>query len=533
MKHAFAQIPSADIQRSAFDLSHSYKTTFDSGYLIPFYCREILPGTTIDLKAAILARMSTPIVPVADNIYLDTQFFFVPNRLVWQHWVNMQGEQRNPSDTIDYLTPTVQAGSEGFEVGSIADYFGIPTGVPNLKVNALPFRAVNLIFNEWYRDENLQDSVPDNFGDGPDNIADYKLLRRGKRKDYYTSSLPWPQKFNSVTLPLGEQAYVYGTGQNFALTNNNNFVSMFGTSQGAEFKPSNNPWATVGSAATGTTPVSPTTLGVPTKEQVGSNTPAMYADLQFASTISVNALRMSFQLQRLYERDARGGSRYVEILLSHFGVVSPDARLQRPEFLGGSSSPISINPVQQTSASDATTPQGNLAAYAVCADSIPGFKKSFTEHGFVIGFCSVRCDLSYQQGLHKMWTRDNRYSYYMPVLAHLGEQAVLSKELYCDGSADDESVFGYQERWAEYRFAGNMITGKLRSTDPQSLDIWHLAQKFDSRPVLNADFIEDKPPIKRILAVQDEPEFIMDTYFKETDILPMPVYSVPGLVDHF
>lgn len=512
MAHQFSQIPRAEIQRSSFNRSHGYKTTFDSGYLVPFYIDEVLPGDTFNLKCTLFARLATPIVPFMDNMFMETFFFFVPNRLLWDNWQKFNGEQENPDDSTDFLIPTIK-NTGSFTVGGIADYFGIPTGVNNLEVNALPFRAYNLIYNEWFRDENLQDSLPVEKGDGPDDVANYKLVRRGKRHDYFTSSLPWPQKGPGVEIPLTGNAPIIQDRP----------VSSIPTGLG------------IGDISN---PLSSYRLNVSgdfvyANPSFSNNNYKLVADLSSVTSATINSLRQAFQVQRLYERDARGGTRYTEILRAHFGVVSPDARLQRPEYLGGSSSPININPVQQTSASDSTTPQGNLAAYGLTSSKIHGFTKSFVEHGYIIGLVNVRADLTYQQGLQRMWFRQTRFDFYWPVLAHLGEQAVLNKEIYAQGTAADDDVFGYQERYAEYRYYPSLITGKFRSTYAQPLDMWHLSQKFDSLPTLSAQFIEDNPPVSRVIAIQDEPQFLLDTYFSLNCVRPMPVYSVPGLVDHF
>lgn len=517
-QHLFSQIPRADIQRSSFNRSHGYKTTLDSGYLVPFYVDEVLPGDTFNLKATLFGRLATPVVPFMDNMYLETFFFFVPNRLVWDNWQKFNGEQKNPGDSTDFLIPTLEAGKH--EVGSIADYFGIPTGVSLDKINALPFRAYNLIYNEWFRDENLQDSLEVPTGDGPDPINKYNLVRRGKRHDYFTSCLPWPQKGPGVELPLGATANLNGTlsvpGGSYTLNVSTNGNSL-----------SHNPNWTWQSGSS----VNPT-ITVPTN-RIDMSKSGVTVDLSSATAITINSLRQAFQLQKLYERDARGGTRYTEILRAHFGVISPDARLQRPEYLGGSSTRINVNPVQQTSATDTTSPQGNLAAYGVLGDKVNGFMKSFVEHGYIIGLVNVRADLTYQQGLNRMWSRQTRFDYYWPALAHLGEQAVLNKEIYAQGTSKDDEVFGYQERWAEYRYFPSQITGKFRSTYAQSLDVWHLAQEFAELPKLNSEFIVDNPPVARVLAVQNEPQILLDCYFSLSCVRPMPIYSVPGLVDHF
>lgn len=515
MNHRFSEVPSADIQRSSFNRSHGYKTTFDSGYLVPFFCDEVLPGDTFKLKTALFSRLATPIVPFMDNLFLETFYFFVPNRLLWDHWKEFNGEQKNPGDSTDYLIPQIEAPSQGFAVGSIYDYFGIPTGVGKIKVNALHFRAYNLIFNEWFRDENLQNSVTFFTGDGDEGWAQYDLLRRNKRHDYFTSCLPWPQKGPGVELPLGGVAPVIASDKYPRVNVGANSVDALLTV-----------------SADGNVQTNKIYSGQPIKFATETG---LQADLSHATATTINSLRQAFQLQKLYERDARGGTRYTEIIRSHFRVVSPDARLQRPEYLGGSSQRININPVQQTSAQkDQPTPQGNLAAFGLVSDVHHGFSKSFTEHGVIIGLVNVRADLTYQRALNRMWSRQTRWDYYWPALAHLGEQAVLNKEIYVQGDKEiDDKVFGYQERYAEYRYKPSLITGKMNSHVVSSLHNWHLSQKFESLPALNDRFIQDRPPIKRVVAVQNEPEFILDAYFNLHCVRPMPLYSVPGLTDHF
>lgn len=528
MEHQFSRVPSANIQRSSFDRSHGVKTTFNSGLLIPVFADEALPGDTFNLNMTAFGRLATPIHPFMDNLFLDSFFFFVPNRLIWDNWQAFNGERSNPGDTTSYVVPIMNAPAGGHDELSLSDYLGIPTKVVPFSHSTLWHRAYNLIWNEWFRDENLQNNEQVDKGDGPDDPTKYRLLRRGKRHDYFTSSLPWPQKGPAVALPLQGEAPVRGIGKggaNYPLVN-----------QSPIYETGRNPTTvTYAAASRHDATVSNDTIYL---EGDPSNPgwPNIKADLSEVTAATINELRQAFQIQKLYERDARGGTRYTEIVRSHFGVVSPDARLQRPEYLGGGSTPININPVAQTSASQTTptpSPQANLAAFGTLQANNHGFTKSFTEHGVILGLVSVRADLNYQQGLNRMFSRSTRFDFYWPALSHLGEQAVLNKEIFADGTAADNEAFGYQERYAEYRYKPSIITGRMRSNASSSLETWHLAQNFASRPVLNAAFIEDKPPIGRVIAVTTEPEFIFDGYFRLRCARPMPVYSVPGLIDHF
>lgn len=522
---SFAQVPQADIPRSVFNRSHGYKTTFNAGELIPFYVDEALPGDTFNVRVSLFARLATPLAPLMDNLHMECFFFSVPNRLLWDNWPKFMGERLSPGDSIDFRVPHIDAPAGGFTELSIYDYMGIPTQCEGIEISALPLRAYYQIWNEWFRDENIQTRRAVDTDDGPDLSTDYGIRKRGKRHDYFTSCLPWPQKqTDPVTLPLGTTAPL-----TIALTpdavnpptfkSGANIRNLYMTNGQANATWQNNPtvsgnalWDNPRITATGT------------------------ADLTGATAQTINAIREAFQVQRLLERDARGGTRYIELLRAHFGVVSPDQRLQRPEYLGGGSVPISINPVVQTSQTTSgadASPQGNLAAYGVGGGQV-GFSKSFVEHCTLIGLVMVRADLNYQQGLNKMWSRRTRYDYYWPAFAHLGEQAVLLQELYCsaDGTGND-TVFGYQERWAEYRYFPSIVTGQFRSNASASYDLWHLAQQFGAAPALNSGFIEEDPPISRIIAVSGEPAFLLDSHFAIKAVRPMPTYSVPGLVDHF
>ncbi|AXH77063.1 MAG: major capsid protein [Microviridae sp.] len=525
--HKFAMIPKADIPRSAFRMQKTLKTTFDAGYLIPIYCEEMLPGDRANVKATVFARMATLLFPVMDNMYIETFFFFVPNRLTWSNWQKFMGEQDNPSDSISYVIPQIVSPAGGFAVSGIYDMFGLPTvgqvaGGSTISINALPLRAYNQIYKQWFRDENLINSPTINLGNGPDTYTDYALRRRGKRHDYFTSCLPWPQKGNTaVTLPLTGNAWIKGLGIDPAATPSTGTQNV-DESDGTNLNYSE--WYSANSVNT-------------LKIRSISSIPNIYADLSTATSATINAIRLAFQTQKFLERDARGGTRYTELVFTHFGVRSPDMRLQRPEYLGGGKSAIQINPIAQTGQTGLTggsTPLGTLGAMATAVAHGHGFNYAATEHGYIIGLACVDADLTYQQGIRRHWSRSTRYDFYDPAFAMLGEQAVLNKEIYARGDANDALTFGYQERWAEYRYNPSEICGLFKSTASGTIDPWHLSQKFTSLPTLNQTFIESTPPVDRIVAVTSTgKQFLCDIFFDGKWARPMPLYSVPGLIDHF
>lgn len=505
MTNRFAAVPKADISRSSFDRSHGHKTTIDGGVLYPVFLDEVLPGDTFNLKMHAIGRLATPIFPIMDNIYLDTQFFFVPYRLVWDNWAKFNGEQTNPGDSTDYTIPQLTGIHPPGELG---DYFGLPASVSSQSVNSLPFRAYNLIWHEWYRDQNLQLAPGITVADGPDTVdGNFYLRRRGKRHDYFTSCLPWPQKGPSASVTIVPD--MAGAAPTFVNAGTAG-PTRLATSSGTKDVLISNPSAT-------------------------ASANLEWADPNLMAT--VNDLRNAVQVQRLLERDARGGTRYTELIRSHFGVTSPDARLQRPEYLGGFSQPINISQIHQTQATSAgVTPLGQVGAIGTVQldGNRNGFTQSFTEHGCIIGLASVRADMTYQQRLDRMWTRATRFDFFWPALAHIGEQAVLNKELYWSGTpATDDAVFGYQERYAEYRYKPSQVTGIFRSASVAPLDAWHLAFDFAATPVLNATFIQEDPPLDRVVATPTEPKVILDCWFELQCARPMPMYGVPGMMDHF
>lgn len=519
-QHSFAKIPSVNSSRSVFDRSFAVKDTMDFDYLNPIFLDEVLPGDTCNVNVKSFIRLATQVVPVMDNIYVDFFFFFVPTRLVWSNWERFNGSQDDPSDTVDYLIPRI-ATATTFTVGTLADKFGLPTDVTNIttlnRISALPFRAYNLIWNSWFRCEYLQDSVTVNLGDGPDALSDTVLLKRGRRHDYFTSMLPWPQKGTAISLPLGTTAPVVSSGS-AVLVHGGDSVD-----RSAVFDGTTN-ILSAGGAAFGTS-----------KNMYFGSITGLQVNLSSATAATINQFRQAMMTQSLLELDARGGTRYVEIIKAHFNVVNPDFRLQRPEFLSGGSISIVQHPVAQTSESN-TTDLASLAAFSTgshMGNNI-GFTKSFTEHGYIIGLAMARADITYQQGINKLWSRETRFDFFWPKLQELGEQPVYNREWYAQATSADADVAGYQERYAEYRYKPSEIHGQFRSTYSASLDVWHLAEEFSSLPALNASYIQNNTPIERCLAVAGSyPHLLCDYFFVYKHTRPMMVYGVPATLGRF
>lgn len=547
-----------DMSRSRFDRSSSYKTTFNVGQIIPFYVDEVLPGDTFSIDTSKVVRMQTLLTPVMDDIFLDTYYFFVPNRLTWSHWKQFMGENTESAwiPSVEYEVPQLIAPEGGWNIGTIADYMGIPTGVSGLFVNALPFRAYALIMNEWFRDENLSDPlnipVTDatvqgvNTGTFVTDVAKGGLpYTAAKYHDYFTSALPAPQKGKDVTIPVASavQYPVIPLDKNVSFDSSGIGMRLGDVETSNPVIPSNGTYYSLnyGGGSGSGSPLGKTGFYIGSLENNPQGSALAPLNLWAVGdgtvqAATINQLRLAFQIQKLYERDARGGTRYIEILKSHFGVTSPDARLQRPEYLGGNRIPININQVVQSSSTDASgTPQGNTAAYSLTSDNHSDFTKSFVEHGFLIGVMVARYRHTYQQGLERFWSRKDRFDYYFPVFANIGEQAIKNKEIYAQGTEKDDEVFGYQEAWADYRYRPNRVTGEMRSSAPQSLDVWHLGDDYESLPSLSDSWIrEDSKTVNRVLAVSDNvsAQLFCDIYVRNLCTRPMPLYSIPGLIDH-
>lgn len=546
-EYNFAQNPQVGVSRSRFQRNSDNKTTFNTGDLIPVYLDEVLPGDTHQVDVACVMRMATPIFPVMDNAFCDFYFFFVPNRLIWEHWKEFMGENKETAWTpkTEYSIPQVTAPKGGWAEGTLADYLGLPTKVEGISVSALPGRAYGLIYNEWFRNQNVTqptlvevtDATTTGKNDGSATndsaITLAKPLKAAKVFDYYTGALPEPQKGEPIALPLTGNAPIEAyldkdmTKEAGYLKNKStgsvSYPWGWGSDQNAMLRQNGLMDGVVKD-------------GYLFSNQYGTETSEVAyigANLSKINAATINQLRQAFQIQKLLEKDARGGTRYREVLREHFGVISPDSRMQIPEYLGGYRLPINVSQVIQTSSTDSTSPLGNTAALSVTTMNKSMFTKSFTEHGFIMGLAVVRTDQTYQQGIERMWSRKGRYDYYWPVLANIGEQAILNKEIYAQGNTADEEAFGYQEAWADYRYKPSKVTGLFRSNAAQSLDAWHYAQDYNALPTLSTAWMEQTDAeMKRTLAVQSQPDFIADFYFMNKTTRCMPVYNIPGLIDH-
>jgi hypothetical protein len=519
MNHSFSNNPQIATPRSLFDRSHAYKTTFNHGQLIPFFWDEVLPGDTMKLRASILARVNTLLFPLMDNIKVQTHFFFVPYRIIWDNSKKFFGEQDNPGDSIAYTVPQLLDNGTGWAEGTVCDYLGLPIGISGLSVSALPYRAYHEIYDEWYRDQNLINSVDLGKSDSP-KLSDGGFVQlRGKRHDYFTSCLTSPQKGTAVDLPLGSTApvqYKTGVGNAAILRKASDDSLLAGGSN-----------LNLGAAAT----TSNLEYDTGSIDAFLDPNGTLEVDLSSATASTVADIREAFQTQKFLERDARGGTRYSEVIKNHFGVDFFD-NTYRPEFLGGGTSFLNVNQVA-TTADSGSAEVGDLSAYGIASGNNHGFNRSFNEHGIVMGIISTVQDLTYQYGVERAFLRTTRYDFYWPTLAHLGEQAVTNIEIYAQSTSADDQVFGYQERYAEYRYKPSKVTGALRSNAAAPLDEWHLAEEHVSLPTLGSTFISETGVIERCIATPSEPHYILDAYFDYKCARPMPVFGVPGMIDHF
>lgn len=530
MPHGYGSVPTVQQRRSTFRRDHKHKTTLDVGYLVPIFIDEVLPGDTYNVNLTIIGRLSTPLVPIMDNLHIDTHAWFVPNRLLWENWERFCGAQDNPGDSTDFVVPRISCPDDGWAHNSLPAYFGVRQNTENLDINALYTRAYNFIYNECYRDQDLQDSIPFDTDDGPDDPADYPLRKRAKRPDYFTTCRPFLQKGPAVEIPLGDTAPVIGNGLAMGMTDGDgNFYAAGSSGAGTGDWREGRYGEELPHTDTSSALLSGNTLGLTTDALLSG----VVADLSSATASTVNALRFAFQMQRKFERDARSGTRHTEFLNAHWGVNSPDFRLQRPEYLGGGSQRMEFQTVPNFNISEGTN-GAELGSFAVSTGSGHGFLKSFVDYGVILVLAHVRADQSYQQGVPRLLSRETIDDYYLPVFQNIGEQPVLNREIFATGDDEiDNAVFGYQEYGADYRYGYTKITGKFNSEDPQSLDFWHLGYDFEDTPILGDEFIQDDPPIQRALIVEDEPHVIMDTYSLVKCTRTMPVHSVPGMIDHF
>ena len=535
----FSQVPTLEAKRSKFYIPYDHKTTFNGGKLVPLGVWEILPGDTCEMSMSSVVRMTTPIYPIMDNCFMDVYFFYERNINLWDHWEEFQGENKITAweQPTNYSIPQITSPSGGWTEDTIADHFGIPTKVSNLSINHLPFRMYCKVWSDWFRDENLKDNVYYTTGDATTtgaNTGSYvtnaqcgaELLPVAKIHDYFTSALPEPQKGPSVGIPIGNWAPVKTQNTRLGLTgtpllwsDNNGYAATLD--------------GTVGIGNTGET--------VETSDYSSTRTiytnlrpDNLFADLSQATLATINQLREAYAVQRYYEALARGGSRYVETLRGIWGVTPLDGSLHRSEYLGGFRTPINITQVLQTSSTDSVSPQGNTAAYSYTPDSQDVFTKSFEQHGYLMCVACIRTEKTYQQGIERFWNRKGKFDFYIPQLANIGEQAILNKEIYAQGTNADEQAFGYQEAWADYRYKPSQVTGKMRSNATGTLNAWHYAENYSALPTLSTTWIdEDNSVITRTLAVTNEPQFIGDFYFNTTWVREMPVYSVPGLSERY